>query len=242
MVTDQVSITESKHCAATTSQEHGFFENLYLGFVQVGIEDSINAVVQTLDHLGCDLPQVDIVDEPDKDSFGGTCGELLGLAGKIVGVGAAVGISGVAAPIALGVGTGALFALLTPEKDDHNFWENKLKDVTINAATFGIMSGAAQALETIPGLSITGEHSLSDIIARRMVVAAGSGAVAGFGDAEMDSLLHKGELAEARDVAYSVAWRLLERWPGCLSLLAATVRSFAAVLSRLRNIWRRHVS
>lgn len=205
MVTDQVSLNQSKQRAEVGNEEHGFFENLYRGFVQVGVEDSINAVVQTFDHLGCDLPQIDIVDQPDKDSLGGTCGELLGLAGKIVGVGAAVGISGVAAPIALGIGTGAIYSLLTPEKEGGNFWQNKLKDVTINAATFGIMSGAAQALETVPGLSITGEQSWSGMLARRMVVGAGSGAVAGFGDAELDSLLHRGHLANTGDLAYSVA-------------------------------------
>jgi len=188
-------------------EDHSFFENLARGLLQVGIEDSVNAVSQTINHLdlGFEFPQIEIIDKPDEGSIGGTCGELLGLAGKIVGVGAALGVAGVAAPLSLGVLTGVGYSMFSLEQEGDNFWENKLKNAAINAVTFGVMSKAAQVFETIPLAKVTAQSPVANVFARRVAVGVSSGAVAGATEAESEALLHHGRTATWSELAYSTA-------------------------------------
>lgn len=97
--------------------------------------------------------------------------------------------------------TGAFMGLaLTPSNDG---FSGRLKNAAIDAGTFGVMGAASSKLATKFGP--IGELPLSSRIMRSSLFGVASGVPGGFANAELSSIINKGQVASVSDVRDDVA-------------------------------------
>lgn len=202
--------------AADKAESDSALEDFGKSLINSAIQNPVNSLSQIAsDVSGVKLPEMHCFD-PDSPTngtqkFAQTAGNVVGmlvpfmLAHKVVGMGASkldIELSGsVLSKAGEQAATGAVMGFaLTPTNDG---FSGRLKNSLVDAGTFGVMGAASAKLTS--SFASTGELSLSNRILRSSLFGVGSGIPGGFANAELNSLIHKGEFASATDVRDDVA-------------------------------------
>lgn len=117
----------------------------------------IDGVEQLLHHVNVDVPHLQLIDAPVHQNWQTTAGEVVGKVADVVvlGVGVGLALEGVGAACLLarlslaeagairGMAIGTMDALMSPVKDDNNYWSTKSRFVAKNAVEFAAKGAVA---------------------------------------------------------------------------------------------------